>query len=132
MDNILNEIETIRLNQMENAMNEIETVTHERDMLAEAIGNAAVKSGIYRSGMSFSGPQLLMACDDMADCIIASSTPTIPIDIRSLKELVNDVLDRDGGKTCECINHSRKAELEYESGTCPHQRLAAFLVKISK
>lgn len=42
----------------------------ERDLLAQAIFDAAVKSGIYRNDLpGMTGPQLLMACDDMAECI---------------------------------------------------------------
>lgn len=44
----------------------------ERDLLAEAIGRAAVESGIYRDGVAMTGPQLLMACDDMAKAIKSS------------------------------------------------------------
>ncbi len=39
----------------------------ERDMLAEAIRGAAVKSGIVRDDVSLSGPHLLMLCDDLAN-----------------------------------------------------------------
>lgn len=37
------------------------------------------------------------------------------------------VLKRDGDTACKCIHISRQAEREYESGTCPHQRLALIL-----
>lgn len=43
------------------------------------------------------------------------------------RELIEAVLSRDGGNACRCIGLSRKAEREYEAGTCPHQRLAAML-----
>ncbi len=43
------------------------------------------------------------------------------------RALLEAVLSRDGGKACRCIGVSRKAEREYESGNCPHQRLAAVL-----
>lgn len=42
------------------------------------------------------------------------------------ERLLRDVLERDGGKACRCICHSRKAELEYEAGNCPHQRVTDF------
>lgn len=41
--------------------------------------------------------------------------------------LAVEVLKRDGDTACKCIHISRKAEREYESGTCPHQRLRAAL-----
>lgn len=45
-------------------------VTHQRDLLAKAIGDAAVKAGIARADADLCGPMLLMLADDMADCII--------------------------------------------------------------
>lgn len=55
----------------------IETLTHERDMLAKAIGEAAQKAGITSPGFGFTGPQLIMLADDMAECVLsyASSSP---------------------------------------------------------
>ncbi|WP_127158448.1 hypothetical protein [Xanthomonas arboricola] len=50
------------------AADELRTATEQRNQLAEAIAKAAVKSGIYRE-QPMTGPQLLMACDDMAECI---------------------------------------------------------------
>src|SRR5690606_14630581 len=38
----------------------------ERDMLAEAIRNAAVKRGIVREDASLTGPMLLLLCEDLA------------------------------------------------------------------
>lgn len=47
------------------------------------------------------------------------------------RELLDALLKRDSVKRfngeCGCINHSRDAEREYESGKCPHQRLRALL-----
>lgn len=50
------------------------------------------------------------------------------------KELLQDILDRDAKwslsgstKDCNCISLSSDAEREYETGTCPHQRLRAML-----
>jgi hypothetical protein len=44
--------------------------------------------------------------------------------LAELTALAKEVLERDSGATeCCCINHSRKAEREYEAGNCPHQRL---------
>lgn len=47
----------------------------------------------------------------------------------ALAEALREVLARDavGGATCRCSYHSRVAEQEYESGTCPHQRAVALL-----
>lgn len=41
------------------------------------------------------------------------------------RQLLADVLKRDG--ECRCAFHSRTAEREYETGTCPHQRAKAAL-----
>mgnify|MGYP006921420734 CR=1 FL=1 len=41
----------------------------ERDALAKAIRDAAVKAGICRAGVALTGPQLLMLCDDMATAL---------------------------------------------------------------
>jgi len=44
--------------------------------------------------------------------------------VKRLTEALQAVLHRDDNPpgTCCCINHSRNAEREYETGTCPHQR----------
>jgi len=39
---------------------------HERDMLANAIRDAAIKAGIAREDVVLTGPHLLMLCDDLA------------------------------------------------------------------
>lgn len=44
-------------------------VTCERDMLAEAIANAAIKAGIYNGEVPLTGPHMLMLCDDLAEVI---------------------------------------------------------------
>lgn len=46
----------------------------QRDMLAEAIRNAAVKRGIVRADASLTGPMLLLLCEDLATSE-ASSAP---------------------------------------------------------
>ena len=47
------------------------------------------------------------------------------------RALLIELLNRDGvsrfNGECGCINHSRAAELEYETGNCPHQRLRKLL-----
>ncbi len=44
-------------------------VKAERDALAKAIRDAAVKAGICRADVALTGPQLLMLCDDMATAL---------------------------------------------------------------
>lgn len=43
----------------------LEDAIHQRNLLAEAIGNAAVKAGIIKSGIPLTGPQLLMLVEDL-------------------------------------------------------------------
>lgn len=45
----------------------------DRNTLAEAIRNAAVKAGICATDANLSGPQLLMLCDDMATTYLGSA-----------------------------------------------------------
>lgn len=47
--------------------------------------------------------------------------------IAKLQAALAAVLERDGGKACRCIHHSRDAEREYEIGGCPHQKAVALL-----
>ncbi|QQE90430.1 hypothetical protein [Azotobacter chroococcum] len=47
---------------------QIDQLRHERDALAGAIGNAAVKVGIIAPNTRLAGPMLLMLCDDLAEC----------------------------------------------------------------
>lgn len=54
----------------------IATLTHERDTLAKAIGEAAQKAGITADGFGFSGPQLVMLADDMAECVLSANAAT--------------------------------------------------------
>lgn len=56
----------------EDELNTLETLQRERDMLAEAIADAALKSGLYNGEVPLTGPHLLMFCLDMADIIIES------------------------------------------------------------
>lgn len=54
-------------------------VTRQRDLLAEAIGEAARKAGIYNGEVELTGPRLLMLVDDMAENIVAlEATPPAP------------------------------------------------------
>ena len=54
-------IEEVLLNKMADAQ-----VTHERDELAKAIGNAAIKAGIIRPNACLTTPMLVLVCDDLA------------------------------------------------------------------
>lgn len=54
-------------------------VEQQRDMLAQAIRDAAVKAGIARADADMTGPMLLMLCDDMADCILAQQPAAVPV-----------------------------------------------------
>ena len=57
-------------------------VERERNLLAEAIGQAAIKSGIYRSDLEgMTGPQLLQACNDMAECLTARQSVDVGIPV---------------------------------------------------
>jgi hypothetical protein len=49
---------------MAEARKEIRDLKRQRELLADAISCMVVDAGIYLAG-DFSGPQLLMACDDM-------------------------------------------------------------------
>ena len=78
----------------------------QRDLLADAIGKAAIKSGIYRPDLEgMTGPQLLMAVDEMAECILsqadkpaqtdynlAAPSPAVPgIDVAELRSIASDL-----------------------------------------
>lgn len=56
----------------------IEQVSHERDALATAIRDAAVKAGIARADAALTGPHLLMLADDMASVIAAQAGQVAP------------------------------------------------------
>jgi len=51
---------------------ELRDMTHQRDALATAIRDAAVKAGIARADADLTGPHLIMLCNDMVECIEAS------------------------------------------------------------
>ncbi|RZZ90648.1 hypothetical protein [Pseudoxanthomonas winnipegensis] len=57
----------------------------------------------------------------------AAPAPGVGDAVALPRDILTALYERDGGKACGCINLSRKAELEYESGQCPHQRLAQYL-----
>ncbi|MEQ0217929.1 hypothetical protein ABLV18_27525 [Klebsiella sp. CN_Kp114] len=53
----------------------LEDAIHQRNQLAEAIGNAAVKAGIVKPGTPLTGPQLLMLVEDMFAGVPVLSMP---------------------------------------------------------
>ncbi|AGR47841.1 hypothetical protein PHIM7_142 [Sinorhizobium phage phiM7] len=65
-------------------------VTHERDMLAEAIANAAIKAGIYNGVYGkAAGPFMLMLCEDMAE-VIKSLEDNIGVKADWIEATIND------------------------------------------
>lgn len=52
---------------------ELKRITHERDTLAAAIRDAAVKAGIARADARLAGPLLVMLCDDLASVALAEA-----------------------------------------------------------
>jgi hypothetical protein len=50
---------------------EYEAMVRQRDALAEAIGNAAVRAGICRGDAQLTGPHLLMLADDLATAALS-------------------------------------------------------------
>lgn len=53
--------------EMAHKAEDIKTAFRERDILASAIAEAAVKTGIYNGEVQATGPHLLMFLDDMVD-----------------------------------------------------------------
>lgn len=72
-------------------------VDQERDMLAQAIRDAAVKAGIARADAAMTGPMLLLLCDDLAN----AAAPAAPV-----------VFTNDGNEEQRFIEH--------ESLSCQH------------
>ncbi|AKF13419.1 hypothetical protein PHIN3_156 [Sinorhizobium phage phiN3] len=73
-------------------------VTRERDMLAEAIANAAIKAGIYNGveGKA-AGPLMLMLCQDMAE-VIKSLEDNIGVKADFIEATMNDMATKEFGK----------------------------------
>ena len=64
------------LRAIEQALTQPSDAQRERDLLAEAIGNAGIKCGLLRPDIEgLTGPQLLMVVDDMASALLASASP---------------------------------------------------------
>jgi hypothetical protein len=51
-----------------------DSIKHERDLLAQAIQQAAVKAGICHPDVSLTGPQLLLLANDMAELLCAAKS----------------------------------------------------------
>ena len=63
--------------RIERAGEDPKDVKRQRDLLAQAIGEAAIASGIYRGDVAgFTGPQLLMICSDLTEAVKASAAIT--------------------------------------------------------
>ena len=58
------------------AGDEISRLRHEREQLAKAIRDAAVKAGICREDVPLTGPDLLMLCMDMGVALTANAAVT--------------------------------------------------------
>lgn len=56
---------------VEDVERQLEKAEHERNVLAEAIGEAARKAGIARDDVGLTGPHLILMANDMAECIRA-------------------------------------------------------------
>jgi hypothetical protein len=80
-------------------------------------------------------PDLSMPEDQLFALVrLRNALPALLARIRELEEGVKAVLARDAEwapsgqpNDCNCINLSRAGEREYETGTCPHQKLRALL-----
>lgn len=66
--------------ERDKALAEVERLTHERDCLGKAIGDAALKAGIVREGAGLTGPMLLMLSDDLAECQKSSEARTAELE----------------------------------------------------
>jgi hypothetical protein len=71
-----------------------EHIRRERNMLAEAIGNAALKAGIYNGEVSLTGPHLLMLANDMAE-VILECEKNINLKADFIEATMNDMAGRD-------------------------------------
>jgi len=69
--------------------------SHETELLAGAIRNAAVKAGICREDAALTGPHLLMLCDDLAAAASPQPSPAPSGDwVMVPRELLADALDK--------------------------------------
>lgn len=89
-------------------------VKRQRDLLAQAIGEAALSSGIYRGDIAgLTGPQLLMACTDLADAVKAATADGFaPAVANALRAILDGelVLTRDTDAA-----QARQALTEYDA-----------------
>lgn len=84
---------------------EVDRLRHERDCLAHAIGEAALKAGITAPGAALTGPMLMMLCDDLATAALSNPAPghgeAVPVAWQPIDTVPSDgrkieVTDRDG------------------------------------
>lgn len=90
------------------AIDLIESLQRERNLLAEAIGNAAVKAGICRADADLTGPHLLMLADDMAACILAPLAEREPVAM--VEPMVGELMLSDSEITNLATLHSISSE----------------------
>lgn len=62
----------------ERLQSEVKRMAEERDMLGEAIGEAAVKAGITRPGIPLTGPQLTMICQHLSELAVIAQGKAAP------------------------------------------------------
>jgi len=100
--------------RLERAGEDPAEVKRQRDLLVQAIGEAALSSGIYRGDIAgLSGPQLLMACSDLAQAVkAAADDATGPAVANALRAILDGelVLTRDTDAT-----QARQALTEYDA-----------------
>lgn len=75
----------------------VQRLTYERDLLAEAIADAAKKAGIYNGEVPLTGPHLLMLADDLAE-VILSMESNLDIKAEFIDKTLNDLADKEFGK----------------------------------
>lgn len=69
-------------------------VTRQRDILAQAIGEAVTKAGIIREGVGLSGPQLLQFLGDLVDCVERINLEGRTITLSGCQFLEEDLIRR--------------------------------------
>lgn len=93
----------------------------ERDMLAGAIRDAAVKAGIIRADVeALSGPELLMLCNDLANSSpndkearqISSGDDPSKVVVMMSGGVVEDVLVSGNGISVAVVEHDKNADLD--------------------
>jgi hypothetical protein len=101
-------------------------LTHERNLLAEAIANAALKAGIYNGEVPLTGPHLLILAEDLA--ALASQPAVADAWVRDalvnlaheMRFLLRQNPDKDGGLYRQRLDEA-DAALALAKGECPHR-----------